>query len=165
MTETTPPLVGVIMGSQSDWDTMRHAHETLDRFSVPHECRVVSAHRTPDLATEYAKGAAGRGLRVIIAGAGGAAHLAGVVAAHTPLPVLGVPMMGWALNGMDALLATVQMPGGVPVGTLSIGKAGATNAALFAVRILALGDAELADELRRFHEEERRKILEIELPV
>jgi len=159
------PLVAVIMGSESDWDTMRHAHETLDRFGVPHECRVMSAHRTPDLATEYAKGAEERGLKVIIAGAGGAAHLAGVVAAHTPLPVLGVPMMGWALNGLDALLATVQMPGGVPVGTLAIGKAGAKNAALFAVRILALGDASLREELRRYHEEETRKVMAVELPV
>jgi len=159
------PLVAVIMGSESDWDTMRHAHETLDRFGVPHECRVMSAHRTPDLATEYAKGAEERGLKVIIAGAGGAAHLAGVVAAHTPLPVLGVPMMGWALNGLDALLATVQMPGGVPVGTLAIGKAGAKNAALFAVRILALGDASLREELRRYHEEETCKVMEVKLPV
>jgi len=164
MSDATP-LVAVIMGSESDWDTMRHAHETLDRFGVPHECRVMSAHRTPDLATEYAKGAEERGLKVIIAGAGGAAHLAGVVAAHTPLPVLGVPMMGWALNGLDALLATVQMPGGVPVGTLAIGKAGAKNAALFAVRILALGDAGLREELRRYHEEETRKVMEIELPL
>jgi 5-(carboxyamino)imidazole ribonucleotide mutase len=164
MSDATP-LVAVIMGSESDWDTMRHAHQTLDRFSVPHECRVMSAHRTPDLATEYAKGAEERGLKVIIAGAGGAAHLAGVVAAHTPLPVLGVPMMGWALNGLDALLATVQMPGGVPVGTLAIGKAGAKNAALFAVRILALGDAGLREELRRYHEEETRKVMEIELPL
>ena len=164
MSDATP-LVAVIMGSESDWDTMRHAHQTLDRFSVPHECRVMSAHRTPDLATEYAKGAEERGLKGIIAGAGGAAHLAGVVAAHTPLPVLGVPMMGWALNGLDALLATVQMPGGVPVGTLAIGKAGAKNAALFAVRILALGDAGLREELRRYHEEETRKVMEIELPL
>ncbi|HEX9735453.1 MAG TPA: 5-(carboxyamino)imidazole ribonucleotide mutase [Thermoanaerobaculia bacterium] len=164
MSDATP-LVAVIMGSESDWDTMRHAHQTLDRFSVPHECRVMSAHRTPDLATEYAKGAEERGLKVIIAGAGGAAHLAGVVAAHTPLPVLGVPMMGWALNGLDALLATVQMPGGVPVGTLAIGNAGAKNAALFAVRILALGDAGLREELRRYHEEETRKVMEIELPL
>ena len=164
MSDATP-LVAVIMGSESDWDTMRHAHQTLDRFSVPHECRVMSAHRTPDLATEYAKGAEERGLKVIIAGAGGAAHLAGVVAAHTPLPVLGVPMMGWALNGLDALLATVQMPGGVPVGTLAIGKAGAKNAALFAVRILALGDAGLREELRRYHEEETRKVMAVKLPV
>lgn len=163
MSDETRPLVSVIMGSQSDWDTMRAAHETLDRFGVPNECKVVSAHRTPDLATDYAKSAAGRGLKVIIAGAGGAAHLAGVVAAHTPLPVLGVPMMGWALNGLDALLATVQMPGGVPVGTLSIGKAGAKNAALFAVRILALEDAGLGEKLASFHEEETRKIQEIEL--
>ncbi len=165
MSETAEIQVSVIMGSQSDWDTMRHAHEMLDRFEIAHECRVISAHRTPDLAADYAKSAAGRGVRVIIAGAGGAAHLAGVVAAHTPLPVLGVPMLGWALNGMDALLATVQMPGGVPVGTLSIGKAGAKNAALFAVRILALEDSELREKLRRFHEEETRKVMATELPV
>jgi 5-(carboxyamino)imidazole ribonucleotide mutase len=165
MSQTAEAQVSIIMGSQSDWDTMRHAHEMLDRFDVPHECRVISAHRTPDLASDYAKSAAGRGVRVIVAGAGGAAHLAGVVAAHTPLPVLGVPMLGWALNGMDALLATVQMPGGVPVGTLSIGKAGAKNAALFAVRILALEDAELREKLRRFHEEETRKVMETELPL
>ncbi len=163
MSDQTDATVSVIMGSQSDWDTMRAAHETLERFGVAHECRVISAHRTPDLATEYARGAAGRGVRVIIAGAGGAAHLAGVVAAHTLLPVLGVPMMGWALNGMDALLATVQMPGGVPVGTLSIGKAGAKNAALFAIRMLALEDEELRDKLARFHEDEARKIEAIEL--
>lgn len=165
MSEGAKALVSVIMGSRSDWDTMRHAHETLDRFGVSHECRVLSAHRSPDLATDYAKGAADRGVRVIIAGAGGAAHLAGVVAAHTLLPVLGVPMMGWALNGMDALLATVQMPGGVPVGTLSIGKAGAKNAALFAIRTLALEDEELRQKLSRFHDDEARKISEIELPL
>ena len=158
MSDTAKPLVGILMGSESDWDVMRHAPLTLDRFGVPHESRVLSAHRTPDKATEYARTAADRGLQTIIAGAGGAAHLAGVLAAHTPLPVLGVPMMGWALNGLDALLATVMMPKGIPVGTLAIGKAGAINAALFAVRMMALHDPDLAEKLRAFHEEETRKI-------
>src|SRR5579871_1261988 len=131
------PLVGVIMGSKSDWETMRHADETLTQFGVAHECRIVSAHRTPDWACEYATTAEGRGMEIIVAAAGGAAHLAGVVAALTPLPVLGVPMQSPALGGLDSLLSIVQMPGGVPVGTLGIGKAGAINAALLAVRILA----------------------------
>lgn len=165
MSDGAKALVSVMMGSQSDWDTMRAAHETLDKFGVGHECRVLSAHRTPDLAADYARQASERGIKVIIAGAGGAAHLAGVVAAHTLLPVFGVPMMGWALNGMDALLATVQMPGGVPVGTLSIGKAGAKNAALLAVRMLALEDDELREKLRQFHADEERKIAAIELPL
>src|SRR6267142_7240687 len=130
-------LVGVIMGSKSDWETMRATSETLDRFGVPHECRVMSAHRSPLLASEFARTAESRGLEVIIAAAGGAAHLAGVMAAHTILPVLGVPMKSDALNGMDSLLATVQMPGGIPVGTLAIGKAGALNASLLAIAILA----------------------------
>ena len=157
------PLVGILMGSDSDWDTMRHAPKTLDRFGIPNESRVISAHRTPDLASEYAKTAAERGLEAIIAGAGGAAHLAGVIAAHTQLPVLGVPMLGWSVQGMDALLATVQMPKGVPVATFAIGKAGAINAALFVVRMLAREDSELAEKLRRFYEEETRKVMEIEL--
>lgn len=165
MSEGVKALVSVMMGSQSDWDTMRATHDTLDKFGVAHECRVLSAHRTPDLAADYARGAEDRGIKVIIAGAGGAAHLAGVVAAHTLLPVFGVPMMGWALNGMDALLATVQMPGGVPVGTLSIGKAGAKNAALLAIRMLALEDEDLREKLRQFHEDEERKIAAIELPL
>jgi len=165
MSKTPQPQVGVIMGSKSDWDTMRHAHETLERFAIPHECKVLSAHRTPDQAADYAKTAAGRGVRVLIAAAGGAAHLAGVLAAHTRLPVLGVPMKGWALDGLDALLATVQMPRGVPVGTLAIGKAGAVNAALLAIRILALGRPDLDDALAAFHAEETRKILATELPV
>src|SRR5918998_6809361 len=131
------PLVGVIMGSQSDWETMRQADEVLSRFGVPHECRVVSAHRTPQLMAEYASTAAERGLEVIIAGAGGAAHLPGMVAAHTVLPVIGVPVQSAALQGLDSLLSIVQMPGGVPVRTLAIGKARATNAALLAVSILA----------------------------
>lgn len=139
--------VGVIMGSRSDWETMRHASETLDALGVPHECRVVSAHRTPDRLVDYAKSAAGRGLHVIIAGAGGAAHLPGMVASMTRLPVLGVPVQSAALNGMDSLLSIVQMPGGIPVGTLAIGKAGATNAGLLAASILAVSDAALAERL------------------
>src|SRR5204862_2528495 len=137
----------VIMGSKSDWDAMRHAHETLTEFGVAHECHVMSAHRTPQLATEFSSTAASRGLEVIIAAAGGAAHLAGVLAAHTTLPVLGVPMKSEALNGLDSLLSTVQMPAGIPVGTLAIGKAGATNAALFAVAILANSRRELRKSL------------------
>lgn len=134
------PLVGVIMGSRSDWDTMEHAIRTLESLEVPHEVRVVSAHRTPELLFEYAGGAASRGLRVIIAGAGGAAHLPGMVAARTALPVLGVPVQSRALQGLDSLLSIVQMPGGVPVGTLAIGKAGAVNSALLAASILGLSD-------------------------
>jgi 5-(carboxyamino)imidazole ribonucleotide mutase len=132
--------VGIIMGSKSDWDTMKHAAATLDELEIPYEVRVVSAHRTPDLLFEYASGAAARGLQVIIAGAGGAAHLPGMTAAKTALPVLGVPVESAALKGVDSLLSIVQMPGGVPVGTLAIGKAGAINAALLAARILGLGD-------------------------
>ena len=137
-TENRKPksLVGVIMGSKSDWETMRATSDTLDRFGVAHECHVMSAHRSPALASEFAGSAESRGIEVIIAAAGGAAHLAGVMAAHTVLPVLGVPMKSDALNGLDSLLATVQMPGGIPVGTLAIGKAGATNAALLAIAIL-----------------------------
>ena len=131
------PLVGVIMGSKSDWETMRLADETLTKFDVPHECRVLSAHRTPQLAAQYASEAESRGLEVIIAGAGGAAHLAGVLAAQTVLPVLGVPMESQSLKGLDSLLSTVQMPGGIPVGTLAIGPAGARNAALLSIAILA----------------------------
>ena len=157
------PLVGILMGSDSDWDTMKHAPRTLDRFGVSNESRVLSAHRTPELACEYARTAADRGLQIIIAAAGGAAHLAGVVAAHTLLPVLGVPMKGWSLDGLDALLSTVQMPKGVPVGTLAIGKAGAINAALLSVRILSLGRPDLQERLREFYEEETRKIAAIEL--
>ncbi|GBQ68494.1 N5-carboxyaminoimidazole ribonucleotide mutase [Ameyamaea chiangmaiensis NBRC 103196] len=139
--------VGVIMGSQSDWDTMRHATEILEEFAIPFEARIVSAHRTPDRLADYARSAAGRGLKVIIAGAGGAAHLPGMCAAWTCLPVLGVPVQSHALSGMDSLLSIVQMPGGVPVGTLAIGKAGAKNAGLLAASILALSDAELAARL------------------
>ena len=157
------PKVGIIMGSESDWDTMRHCPVTLDRFGVANEARVLSAHRTPGPAMEYATEAADRGIQVLIAAAGGAAHLAGVVAAHTELPVLGVPMTGWALDGLDALLATVQMPRGIPVGTLAIGKAGAVNAAILAVRVLALGDPELREKLKQYHADEQEKILKIEL--
>jgi 5-(carboxyamino)imidazole ribonucleotide mutase len=152
------PLVGILMGSKSDWDTMRHAHETLEKFGVAHESRVISAHRTPQLAAEYANTAEARGLQAIIAGAGGAAHLAGVIAAHTLLPVLGVPMESAALKGMDSLLATVQMPAGIPVGTLAIGRAGATNAALLAMAMLALHDAALRDKLRRYREDMAAKV-------
>ena len=141
------PLVGIIMGSTSDWKTMRHAADTLAALNVAHEAKVVSAHRTPDRLYDYARGAAGRGLKVIVAGAGGAAHLPGMAAAMTPLPVLGVPVESRALSGLDSLLSIVQMPGGVPVGTLAIGKAGAINAALLAAAILALGDAALAGRL------------------
>ena len=155
---TEAPLVGVIMGSKSDWDTMRHADAMLTELGVPHECRIVSAHRTPKEMAEYAEGAEGRGLRVIIAGAGGAAHLPGMVAAHTTLPVLGVPVESHALKGMDSLLSIVQMPGGVPVGTLAIGKAGAINAALLAVAILATTDPALRERLRTFREEQTARV-------
>ncbi len=143
----TAPKVGIIMGSQSDWETMRHADAILDELEIPHETRIVSAHRTPDRLAEYARTAAGRGLSVIIAGAGGAAHLPGMCAAWTRLPVLGVPVESRALKGMDSLLSIVQMPGGVPVGTLAIGSAGAKNAALLAASILALQCPELAARL------------------
>jgi 5-(carboxyamino)imidazole ribonucleotide mutase len=156
---TENPLVGILMGSKSDWETMRHTSETLSRFGVPHESRVASAHRTPGLVREYTETAEGRGVEVIIAGAGGAAHLAGVIAAHTILPVLGVPIESQALKGMDSLLSTVQMPGGIPVGTLAIGKAGAINAALLAVAILGVGRPELRDKLRAFRTEQAGKIL------
>jgi len=156
-------LVGVIMGSKSDWETMRAASETLDRFGVAHECRVMSAHRTPALVSEFAAAAESRGLEVIIAAAGGAAHLAGVIAAHTVLPVLGVPIKSDALNGLDSLLSTVQMPAGIPVGTLAIGQAGATNAALLAVAILANSRPELKGKLREFRAEQEKKVRETKL--
>ncbi len=140
-------LVGIIMGSQSDWETLRHAAEVLDALGVPHETRIVSAHRTPKRLFDYAAGARGRGLKVIIAGAGGAAHLPGMTASMTPLPVFGVPIESAALSGMDSLLSIVQMPSGVPVGTLAIGRAGAVNAALLAVAVLALGDQRIAAAL------------------
>ena len=162
--ETPEPLVGVVMGSASDWETMRHAAETLERFEVPHERRVVSAHRTPDLMASYAKEAESRGLEVIVAGAGGAAHLPGMIAAHTTVPVLGVPVESRALKGMDSLLSIAQMPAGVPVGTLAIGKAGATNAALLAVAILANTRPRLRDRLRRFRDEQAEKAAGSKLP-
>ena len=153
-----PPVVGVIMGSQSDWETLRHAAEMLERLVVPHETRIVSAHRTPERLREYATGARGRGLKVIIAGAGGAAHLPGMCAAWTPLPVLGVPVESHSLKGMDSLLSIVQMPAGVPVGTLAIGRAGAVNAALLAAAILAIGDAGLAQRLDTLRDEQTRGV-------
>ena len=146
------------MGSKSDWETLRHAAEMLTRFGVPHETRVVSAHRTPEDMVSYAKGAEERGLRVIIAGAGGAAHLPGMVASMTVLPVLGVPVQSQALNGLDSLLSIVQMPGGVPVGTLAIGKAGAINAALLAIRMLATTQPDLRERARAFSEEQAAKV-------
>ena len=145
------PMVAVIMGSKSDWETMRHADEILTRFDVPHECRIISAHRTPGLMAEFAA-AESRGIEVIIAGAGGAAHLPGMVAAQTLIPVLGVPVESHALKGMDSLLSIAQMPGGIPVGTLAIGKAGAINAALLAVAILANSRPDLREKLRKFRE-------------
>jgi 5-(carboxyamino)imidazole ribonucleotide mutase len=148
------------MGSKSDWDVMHHACSTLDELGVAFEARVVSAHRTPDAATDYARTAAERGLRVLIAGAGGAAHLAGVMAANTPLPVLGVPMETRSLGGMDSLLSTVQMPAGIPVGTLAIGKAGAVNAALLAVAILSLADDALRERLVRFRDAQTQAVLD-----
>jgi 5-(carboxyamino)imidazole ribonucleotide mutase len=160
----TQPLVAVIIGSKSDWDTMRQADELLTKFAVPHECRVLSAHRTPLETAEYVKGAEGRGIEVVIAAAGGAAHLAGVCAAHTVLPVLGVPMESASLKGMDSLLSTVQMPAGIPVGTLAIGAPGARNAALLAIAILANRRPELRDRLRQFRSEQSAKVLRETLP-
>jgi 5-(carboxyamino)imidazole ribonucleotide mutase len=155
---TGSPLVGVIMGSKSDWDTLRHTDVILTDFDVPHECRVVSAHRTPVEMAEYAREAAGRGLRVIIAGAGGAAHLPGMVAAHTTLPVIGVPVESHSLKGLDSLLSIVQMPGGVPVATVAIGKAGAINAALLAVSILAASDPALRERLEKFRADQTARV-------
>ena len=154
------PIVGVIMGSRSDWETMQHACTTLDELGVPYETRVVSAHRTPELMAEYASGAADRGLRVLIAGAGGAAHLPGMTAAHTHLPVLGVPVESHALKGMDSLLSIVQMPAGVPVATLAIGRAGAINAALLAASIVALGDDALRARVRTFRSTQTQTVLD-----
>src|SRR5438309_1913726 len=153
-----PPLVGVIMGSRSDWETLRHAAEKLEQLGVPHEVRVVSAHRTPQLLVEYATSAESRGLEVIIAGAGGAAHLPGMTAAMTVLPVLGVPVESKALHGLDSLLSIVQMPGGVPVATLAIGKAGAVNAALLAIAILGGSRPDLRAKLRTFRAEQARAV-------
>jgi 5-(carboxyamino)imidazole ribonucleotide mutase len=156
------PLVAVIMGSKSDWETMRHAVETLDELGVPNEARVLSAHRTPDATSEFARDAAARGLRVIIAGAGGAAHLAGVIAAYTWLPVLGVPIQS-KLQGLDSLLSTAQMPGGIPVGTLAIGEAGAKNAALLAAAILATSDEAIRKKLEAFREKQSEAVLSAKL--
>lgn len=153
------PRVGVVMGSRSDWDTMQHAADTLARLGVSHEVRVVSAHRTPDVLFEYAEQAASRGIQIIIAGAGGAAHLPGMLAAKTRLPVLGVPVQSKALNGMDSLLSIAQMPAGIPVGTLAIGRSGAINAALFAASILSLGDADVAAALEAFRAEQTQNVL------
>lgn len=158
------PLVGVVMGSKSDWSVMRHAAEILEQFGVAHECRVVSAHRMPVEMGKYGQAAKGRGLRMIIAGAGGAAHLPGMLAAHTTVPVLGVPVPTGSLQGMDSLLSIVQMPGGVPVGTFSIGAAGAKNAALFAVSMLAAGNAALARKLENFRAAQTREAQQSELP-
>lgn len=157
------PLVGVIMGSRSDWETMQHASQLLDELGVPHETRIVSAHRTPDAMREYATSAASRGINVIIAGAGGAAHLPGMVAAWTTLPVLGVPVESQIMRGQDSLLSIVQMPAGVPVGTLAIGKAGARNAALLASSILALHRPDLGDRLRRWRDAQRDAVLDDEM--
>lgn len=158
MSDSAAIRVGVIMGSKSDWDTMQHAHETLDQLSIPHECRIVSAHRTPDDMADYAKTAADRGIEVIIAGAGGAAHLPGMTAAHTTLPVLGVPVQSKALSGKDSLLSIVQMPAGIPVGTLAIGKAGATNAALLAASILANKYPEVREALAAFRDAQTTRV-------
>jgi 5-(carboxyamino)imidazole ribonucleotide mutase len=152
------PLVGILMGSKSDWETMRHAAETLKQFGVPHEALVASAHRTPDRVRDYVAAAAGRGTEVLIAAAGGAAHLAGVVAAHTLMPVLGVPMESQSLKGLDSLLSTVQMPAGIPVGTLAIGKPGAINAALLAIAILSNSRPELREKLRQYRAAQAAKI-------
>lgn len=163
-TENQKPLVAVIMGSKSDWETMQKASETLEKFGVAHECKIVSAHRTPDLLFEFAKTAESRGIEVIIAGAGGAAHLPGMCASQTVLPVLGVPVQSKTLSGMDSLLSIVQMPAGIPVGTLAIGQAGATNAALLAVSILANSRPELREKLKRFREAQTNTVLETNLP-
>jgi 5-(carboxyamino)imidazole ribonucleotide mutase len=162
--DSSKALVAIIMGSKSDWETMQHAASTLEQFGVAHESRVLSAHRTPQAATEFVSGAEGRGVRVIIAAAGGAAHLAGVAAAHTLLPVLGVPMQSAALQGLDSLLSTVQMPAGIPVATLAIGKPGAINAALFAVAILAGNSPELREKIAAYRAEQTKKILAEKLP-
>ncbi|MES1933946.1 N5-carboxyaminoimidazole ribonucleotide mutase [Salinisphaera shabanensis T35B1] len=159
------PCVGVIMGSTSDWDTMKAAHEVLDEFGVAHECKVVSAHRTPDVMRDYAHTADQRGLEIIIAGAGGAAHLPGMVAAQTLVPVLGVPVKSRALNGLDSLLSIVQMPGGVPTATFAIGNAGARNAALFAVAMLANTRPELRNALAEFRKKQAEKVENDELPL
>ena len=157
-------LVGIVMGSTSDWETMKNAARTLEEFGVPYEAKAMSAHRSPQLVAEWASGAAKRGMKVIIAAAGGAAHLAGVVAAHTALPVLGVPMPSKHLQGLDSLLSTVQMPKGIPVATLAIGDAGAANASLFAVAILALSDKALERKLAEFRNKQTEAVSKAELP-
>jgi 5-(carboxyamino)imidazole ribonucleotide mutase len=164
MAMETAPLVGIIMGSQSDWDTMRHAAETLESLGIRHETRVVSAHRTPDRMFEYAESAAGRGLRVIIAGAGGAAHLPGMVASKSLLPVIGVPVQSRTLNGLDSLLSIVQMPGGVPVGTMAIGKAGAINAALWSAAMLGTQDAGIRERYQAWRERQTDAVLGNDIP-
>ena len=161
--QTAAPLVAVIMGSKSDWETMRAAVEMLEEFGIANEARVVSAHRTPELMAQFARDAAGRGIQIIIAGAGGAAHLPGMIAAHTRLPVLGVPIESRALRGVDSLLSIVQMPAGVPVGTLAIGTAGAKNAALLAAGILALHNDAIRDKLEAFREQQTSDVLAAEL--
>jgi 5-(carboxyamino)imidazole ribonucleotide mutase len=158
------PLVSIIMGSKSDWETMQHADAMLTQLEVPHECRIISAHRTPDLMAAFAREAEGRGIEVIIAGAGGAAHLPGMTASHTVVPVLGVPVKSHALNGQDSLLSIVQMPAGVPVGTLAIGKAGATNAALLAAAILANSRPGLRERIRKFRQEQTEHVLQDTVP-
>ncbi len=165
MDDTSTPLVGIIMGSQSDWPTMTHAAEMLTKLDVPHEVRIVSAHRTPDRLREYANTARDRGLRAIIAGAGGAAHLPGMCAAWTPLPVLGVPVESHALKGMDSLLSIVQMPAGIPVGTLAIGRAGAVNAALLAAAMLATTDPTLAVRLDALRAEQTGSVAEMPVSI
>jgi 5-(carboxyamino)imidazole ribonucleotide mutase len=161
---TDKPLVAIVMGSKSDWETMRHADEILTEFGVPHECKVVSAHRTPQLMNQFAAEAEGRGLKVIIAGAGGAAHLPGMISAQTLVPVLGVPVESHTLKGVDSLLSIVQMPGGIPTATLAIGKAGAINAGLFAVSVLANEDKDLREKLRKFRQEQADKVMRETLP-
>jgi 5-(carboxyamino)imidazole ribonucleotide mutase len=163
MVKDSNPLVAIIMGSKSDWDTMKVASDTLHEFGIPHENKVVSAHRTPDLLFEFAKSAELRGIEVIIAGAGGAAHLPGMCASQTILPVLGVPVQSKALNGLDSLLSIVQMPAGIPVGTLAIGQAGAKNAALLAISILAVSRPELREKLREFRRKQTQQVLESKL--
>jgi 5-(carboxyamino)imidazole ribonucleotide mutase len=164
MPDAATPLVAVIMGSSSDWETMKHAVDVLERFGVAHERHIVSAHRTPVWMAEFASSAEARGIEVIVAGAGGAAHLPGMVAAHSLLPVLGVPVQSAALQGLDSLLSIVQMPGGVPVATLAIGKAGAINAGLLAVAILSSSRPELRERLRQFRQEQTQRVREERLP-
>lgn len=164
MTDAAKPLVAVLMGSKSDWETMSHADAVLTELGIPHECAISSAHRTPQHLVEYVQTASGRGIEVIIAGAGGAAHLAGVIAAYTILPVLGVPMESKSLKGLDSLLSMVQMPGGIPVGTLAIGKAGATNAGLFAAAILANKYPEIRGQLEAYRAAQTKRVLDDDLP-